>query len=70
MTKNFSMDNVRDVHDKYKLCSIIKAGTNHHLHHHHHVLMFGLEASNVGTWQMRGLVRAETQMASLLESFS
>ena len=27
--------------------------------------MFGLEASNVGTWQMRGLVRAETQMASL-----
>ena len=27
--------------------------------------MFGLGASNVGTWQMRGLVRAETQMASL-----
>ena len=27
--------------------------------------MFGLEASNVGTWQMRGLDRAETQMTSL-----
>ena len=26
--------------------------------------MFGMEATNVGTWQMRGLDRAETQMAS------